>query len=221
MRRVYVLVEGQTEETFVRQLLEPHLRKRGVSLTAIIIATKRAKAGGKFRGGIISFDKIYRELNLLLKDRQAHAVTTMIDLYGLPVDFPGHKAASALPSGQERVELLEQSLAAAIGDRRFLPYLSCFEFEALLFSQPETVERTLQRPGIAEALAQIVVEAGSPEGVNDGPDTHPAARIAKLAPTYRKALHGPIIAQRTGLTEIRRQCSHFSRWLLRLEALAE
>src|SRR6185436_9487197 len=48
VRRVHVLVEGQTEETFIRDVLAPHLASREVYLTPVLAATKRIKSGLKF-----------------------------------------------------------------------------------------------------------------------------------------------------------------------------
>lgn len=221
MKRVHVLVEGQTEETFVRDLLLSHLHRRGIHLTPIIAATKRVKDGRKFRGGIVSFGKLRRDLERLLADSSAVAVTTMIDFYGLPRDFPGVLDLPASLPATDRVQVLESSLLQALGGtRRFLPYLSLHEFEALLLTSPETIEATLRAQGAAEELARIVAAKGSPEEVNDGEETHPSARIQRVANSYRKALHGPIIAERIGLDSLRRSCLHFAGWLGRLESLA-
>ena len=44
MRKVYILVEGQTEETFVRDLLAPYLFPKDVAVQATLAATKRVKS---------------------------------------------------------------------------------------------------------------------------------------------------------------------------------
>jgi len=59
----------------------------------------------------------------------------------------------------------------------------------------------------------------SPEEVNDGPDTHPAARIQAHLPRYQKRLHGPLVTSRLGLQRLRDTCPHFGAWIDRLEAL--
>lgn len=220
MKRVHGLVEGQTEETFVRDVLQPHLSPRGVYLTPIIAATKRVKSGGKFRGGIVSFAQFRRDMNLLLGDTSATAVTTMIDFHALPRDFPGFSTLPPRATVHERARHLERELSDHFPDRRFFPYLSLHEFEALLLTRPEEIERALGGQ-IAPKLAEAVAVGGSPEEVDDGEETHPAARIERLAPAYRKALHGPIIAKRIGLEAMRRVCRHFDAWISRLEALGD
>ncbi len=46
MIRVYVMVEGQTEETFVRDLLYDHFQGRGVFLNPILLRTSAQGKGG-------------------------------------------------------------------------------------------------------------------------------------------------------------------------------
>lgn len=217
MKRVHVLVEGQTEETFVRSVLGPYLSTRDVHLTPILVATKRMKSGLKFKGGVNSYRQIRGDLRKLLADSDATAVTTMFDFYGLPKDFPGVSTLPKRAVALQRVQYLEEALRGDLPDRRLVPYFSLHEFEALLFVAPEEIERTLTKRGLANQLASAALAA--PEEVNDGEQTHPAARISALAPGYRKALHGPLITQRIGLDALRQACPHFGAWVGRLEAL--
>jgi len=221
VKRVHVLVEGQTEETFVRDVLSHHFLALGLAPVPILVATKRVKSGGKFKGGVTSYEKQVRgDLQLLLGDGGVAAVTTMIDFYALPNDFPGK---ASLPQGgtcYDRVAYLERAFRDDIDHRRFLPYLSLHEFEALVLVSPEEVGRALTgQPSFSKLEAEIAGYS-SPEEVNDGPETHPAARICRIAPGYQKRLHGPTIALRIGLDAIRRRCPHFDAWVRRLEELA-
>lgn len=110
MRRALVLVEGQTEEAFVGSVLYPHFLVLGLALRPVVISTKRVKAGGKFKGGITSSQQVCREVRFLLNDSGAAAVTTMLDLYGLPDDFPGQSSLSRGGSCYDRVAHLFHSL---------------------------------------------------------------------------------------------------------------
>ena len=89
MKRVLVLVEGQTEERFVKDVLCPHLWARGVDATPKVATTKHVKRGPDFKGGITDYQKVENDLRRLLGDSDAVSVTTFIDYYGLPADFPG------------------------------------------------------------------------------------------------------------------------------------
>lgn len=219
MKKVHVLVEGQTEETFIRQVVSPSLVQRSVHLTSIILSTKRTKDGRKFRGGISKFAKLRRELLLLLGDSSVAAVTTMVDYYGLPRDFPG---LDDLPDGDAyaRARHLEAALYEEVKDRRLLPHLSLHEFEALVLVDPEELDSAFpDERGLAKHFTGILAEVDSPEEINDGENTHPAARLAARLPRYQKTLHGPLITGRLGLSRLRAACPHFDAWIARLEAL--
>ncbi|WP_270809297.1 DUF4276 family protein [Aeromonas sp. QDB08] len=58
MSRVLVFVEGQTEETFVRDLLVPYFSRLGIYLTPILAQTSPGH-----KGGIVSYGKVKREFN--------------------------------------------------------------------------------------------------------------------------------------------------------------
>jgi hypothetical protein len=219
LTRVYALVEGQTEETFIQRVLEPHLRNLGVYLTPILVMTKRVKDGRKFKGGVSRYATVRKDLQRLLADRNARAVTTMIDYYGVPEDFPGHASLPRAGSCYDRVAHLEASLRSDLDDPRFRPYLSLHEFEALLLSAPEMIGSVLPERSFADRLAEDIRGFRSPEEIDDGPETHPAARILRLAPPYRKTVHGPLAVERIGLSAIRRSCSHFDEWVTWLEGL--
>lgn len=220
MREILILVEGQTEETFARDILRPHLLARELILTPVVVATKWVKAGGKFRGGVTSYRQVQGDVRRLLNHRGAAAITTMLDFYGLPDDFPGWADLPRQGSCYERVRHLEEAFGADIGHRLFLPYFSLHEFESLLLVGPEEIASAFPgQPALGDLGAEIA-SFSSPEEVNDGPETHPAARIHRAARGYQKTLHGPTIAARIGLPRIRERCPHFAAWLQRLEGLS-
>jgi len=97
VKRVLISVEGQTEETFIRDVLSSHFEPLGIYLIPMLVTTKVVKDGSNFKGGMTSYGKIKRDLLRLLNDRDAVAVTTMYDLYELPKDFPGYKSRPAQP----------------------------------------------------------------------------------------------------------------------------
>jgi len=216
MNRMYLLVEGQTEETFVRDLLAPHYDRNGLFITPIIVSTSPGH-----KGGVTSYGKIKHQLSCLCKqDRQA-SVSTLFDLYGLPGDFPGKRVAGfpANGSGEQKAAFLEALLAKDINEPNFIPYLMVHEFEALLFVKPEAFASwTSQRT--VDALVAIAQAHETPEHINDSPQTAPSKCIKRFMPKYQKPFHGPLIAAEIGLDPLRKACPHFNNWLLRLEQLA-
>lgn len=214
MKRILILCEGQTEETFVKRILAPHLQHFQKSLIPVILVTKKVKSGKEFHGGITSYDRIRRDVIHLLRDSNAVCITTMLDYYGLPSDFPGKRSLQER-TPYERVTALENAFAQDINERRFLPYLSLHEFEALLFVQPEKITETLGQKFNPRQFGNL--QYNSPEEINEGPETHPSARIRKSLIGYRKPLHRPLIIERIGLHAIRSRCPHFNEWLKKLE----
>lgn len=157
------------------------------------------------------------DLRCLLNDTSAVAVTTLLDLYGLPDDFPG---ATTTLRARERALLQEAELHRAMGSPpRLIPHLSVHEFEALLFVSPErasTVFSSQQQQQLHDVAQSY---GGDVEMINDGPTTHPSARIRAIAPGYDKIFGGSLAILETGLDAILKTCPHFRHWFGRLAAL--
>ncbi len=220
MTRVLILLEGQTEETFTRNILQPYFSYRGVYLEWKIVVTKRTKSGQTFKGGITSYARLRRDVLRLCGDTNAAAITTMLDYYGLPDDFPGKNSLQG-NTPYQRVAFLENAFANDIGKQRFIPFLTLHEFEALLFARPQEIISAfpdLDRHD-RSAFEREIQTLPQPEEIDEGAQTHPAKRISRHIRAYRKTWHGPLIAQRIGLLEIRQKCPHFNNWLVELEHL--
>lgn len=219
MNRALVSVEGQTEETFVRDVLRKHLWGFGIDLQPVVVTTHRVKQGTNFKGGILSYGKARKEINRLLNDRSAVAITTMYDLYQLPQDFPGQDTC---PVGDGRTKALHFEKAAQndIGERRFHPYIQVHEFEAFLFVDPKrTAALFTEKKNLDTDLQNIRDTFATPEDINNDPKTAPSKRILALYPRYEKPLYGTIIALEVGLDAIRAECPHFNEWLTWMESL--
>ena len=87
MDRLLVHVEGQTEETFVNQILAPHLYKFGYSnVSARLIGNARQR---NRRGGILPWDSFRSDILNHIKQDPTCLMTTMVEYYGLPKTGPG------------------------------------------------------------------------------------------------------------------------------------
>lgn len=217
--RVNIVVEGHTEETFVRDVLSEPMAERGVLVAARRVETGRA-AGQIYRGGMTSYVKARHDILCWLAQDQHAYVTTMFDLYRLPQDFPGVPITPPDCDPYDKVAALEKALGADIGTERFIPYLQLHEFEGLLFSDTAAIDAVL---GLTHsqlsALQTIRRQFTTPELIDDGESTAPSKRLLALYRGYDKVAFGPRIAVRIGLTTLRQECSHFNTWLLRLENL--
>ena len=219
MKKVLVLVEGQTEEAFVKRVLYEHLQEYNVFLIPTIVSTKRVKSGADFKGGIVAYRRVRGDILRLLKDSSARLVTTMFDLYGLPDDFPGHSEARGAP--QVKVRIIEEAFKSDIDNSRFLGYLSLHEFEGLLFSSPSIIAKTLNSQDKEDEIKGIRDSFSSPEEINDDPKTAPSKRLFDIFPKYNKVFYGSTIARRIGIKTIRSECQHFHDWITALENLGK
>lgn len=228
MIRLLVHVEGQTEESFVKEVLAPHLHHHGVAAAARLLghAHQRDRRGG-IKGWMIVREEIVRHLRT---DGDSIA-TTMVDYYGLPATggkaWPGRNEAPArrFPEKAESVENAMKEdvrghMGAGFDDRRFVPYLMMHEFEALLFSDCRKFCAAIGQPTAASLLQSVRDGFPQPEEINDSPDGAPSKRISALLRGYRKPLMGLRGIQAIGLSAIRAECPHFSSWISRLESIS-
>lgn len=213
MNRLYLLVEGQTEEAFVNELLVPYYARQGLYLIPIIVSTSPGH-----KGGVVSYAKIKPQIEKLCKQDAGAHVSTLFDLYALPADFPGktHDGYPANGSGQQKAEFLEAALAQEIDQRNFIPNLLVHEFEALLFVRIEAFAEWTDDDQVLEPLLAVRTTT-APEDINDNPQTAPSKRILAAVPAYQKTVHGPLIACDIGLDAIRDACPHFAAWLGKIE----
>lgn len=216
MIHVGMVVEGKTEGTFVAEVLRPHLAHLGIYPEARLITTNLHKHGRQFKGGIVSYDRFKKDVKALLANPNFRLVTTMIDYFGLPDDFPGQQDK---PKGTKYAQVahLEEALREDIGNYRFLPYLSLHEFEAILFVDPAQIGAAFPGKDVTQELCDIKSRFKSPEEIDD--KEPPSHRIVALVESYQKVLDGNLIALQIGLDRIRAECSHFDQWVKQLEEL--
>lgn len=221
MIRVHVICEGQTEETFINEVLYAALYPRDICLNPSLVG----KPGHK--GGNLRLERLFKDIRArLLGDTSAYC-TTFFDFYGLPNDFPGKTDAKRQQGSREKAQCLlaafTAELKSRLGDdplRRFIPYVQLHEFEGLLFSDTTAFAAGIGHKTLAGNFAAIRREFESPEDINDGPLTAPSKRIKKLFTMYEKPLHGSLGAMEVGLGAIRKECLLFDEWLKRIEALS-
>jgi Domain of unknown function (DUF4276) len=221
VKRVYVVVEGQTEESFVNEVLAPVLWSREVYATPIILGAPGHK------GGRTSYARVKKDVVVQLKQDPTAYCSTMLDFYGLGKSFPGTPPPTNLPDIDKvtRIEhAVMQDIIATLPQLRpgvrFLPYLQLHEYEGLLFSDPVAFADGIYKPNLAGQFQAIRSEFQTPEDIDDDPNAAPSKRVLQLYPSYRKPLDGTRAAQAVGIDAMRRECPHFREWVGRLEGLA-
>ena len=212
MIRLAIVVEGPTEEEFVKQILADHLRQRRVEPQPILLGRARGRHGG----GNVSAERLVIEMVRLLGSFDA--VTSMVDYY----DFR--------KKGNLTVDELEKSLTDLYIDRyghvkypkQLLPYVQIHEYESLLFSDVDVFSELIDvAPDSVETLHGVRARFSTPEDIDDGRETAPSKRIVGAIPNYNKIVDGPLLAMKTGLDVIREECPRFGAWLMRLESLGQ
>ena len=193
MRRLLVHVEGPTEETFVNNVLGPHLGCQGYSSVA---ARLMGDARPRSRRGGLSWQSVRKGILRHLKQDPQVVATTMVDYYGMPQSrskqWPGRVEAASLPFLQ-KAETIRNALAQDISEgmgnsfnpRRFIPYVSMHEFEALLFSDCTGFADSVGLPEIGNEMERILALFGSPEEIDDSYD-RPVKTHSGLAPELRQ-----------------------------------
>lgn len=211
VKRLLILVEGQTEERFIVNVLRDHLAARSVFPIPTILVTKLVETGTRFKGGVASWSQIKRDLVKLIKDSGAAGITTLLDYYRLPKDVPG-MASRPRSSPSARVAHVEKAIAKQFNDARFRPYLMLHEFEAMLFAD---IEKWSHRFDDSAAIARLKKDVAGlvPEMINETPQGAPSKRIKMRIADYSKVLHGPLAVKDIGLEAIREACPHFASWL--------
>jgi len=224
MKRVCVICEGQTEETFVREILAPNFYELNLSLSGQTVATSPGK-----KGGALNYARIKRDIERTLKQKDQPFVTTLIDLYKLGTDFPSYRDVGGIQLPEKLLRLTKSWHKDIIettqcNPKRFLPYIQAHEFEALLFSDIDgitSVNKNWEKA--SKELKLIKSNAPSPEYINDKPETKPAAHLERLlsSPSYRKLRHGSISMKNVGLSAMERDCKFFAAWLENIRSLSE
>lgn len=210
MKRLYIVVEGQTEEAFVNDLLTPYFGETYQlwSVTPILI---RTSATG--RGGFSNYDYLRRDLLRLLRETDV-VVSMLVDFFRCP-ETPGKEFWSRKVGHLAEVEERERQLALDIVNDRFIPYIQLHEFEALLFASSEGFTSYFDSRE-AEPLVQVCTTFPNPEEINTSPEGAPSKRLLQAVPYYHKVKHGRAIAQAIGIQVMLECCPRFAAWIKRL-----
>lgn len=215
-KRLVILVEGDSELDFMQAQIIPFLyrvlekeiqNKVSWSIEAFKIVTNRQL---NKKGGNISFTYLENELRRLAS-QGCTLVTTFVDFFRLPTDFPFYTTDSA------KVDDIQKAMKERIAEsvpafREFHPYIQLHEFEALLFSDIKGFELVLDDQKQLEEIAKIQSDFPNPEDINGGAQTAPSKRLAQIF-NYDKIADSGLILEEIGLKTIRDKCPRFRVWL--------
>lgn len=149
-----------------------------------------------------------------MKQEKDVYVTTFIDLYALPSDYPNFDISN--------VGMIEQGMKANIDNSlnyRFIPYIQRHEFECFIFSSIDVLRRnfTFLEANFSEIEKVMQLHPNNLEDINNSPETAPSKRLLNNIKGYNKIVYGACLASEIGLTIIRQKCPRFNEWIEKLE----
>jgi len=208
VKRLYIIVEGQTEQEFVNSLIAPYLQRSGIyDVTPILIRT--SKSG---RGGFVNYQHLRNDICRLLKSANDDFVVTMfVDFFRIP-EVPHRDEWENKANHLEQVSAMEQCIADDINDRRFIPYIQLHEFEALLFADNKGFESIFSKEE-SNKTQHIIDSFKNPEDINTTPSGAPSKRLLSIKENYDKVIEGNLIALEIGIESILEKCPRFRAWI--------
>lgn len=225
MKFINIIVEGNTEENFVNNILVNHFATMNKFVAARKITTGWSKSKSKYvKGGLLKFNHLKKDIeNWIYSDKGKENTwyTTLVDLYAFPKDesSPYTLSIQNIADHYTRISELEKAIANTINYRYFIPYVQLHEFEAFLLVDPDKLIGLY--PEANNGIKQLKENIGdqNPEEINESPQTSPSKRIIRYLPSYEneKAQAGPLIAADIGLSQLRNKCRHFNDWITQLE----
>ncbi|RNI23944.1 DUF4276 family protein [Flexivirga caeni] len=208
MRQTVIVVEGQSEEAFVTQVLAPRAADAGVYLTPIVV--KHLHGGAVVGRGGGSWKHYEKLLAPLIHQTHWDRVGLMCDFYGYPPAAPGADCPGATPHA--RREAIHASLRQAFPDPRFRPCVVLHEFETLVLAALRADRALFPQTPELDQLVTDLDGFDDLELVNDSVATSPSHRIATAWPEYQKAIDGIRILTRAPLSRVLSECATFHGW---------
>lgn len=173
MKRLVFIVEGDTEIILVRKIIEPYLNRLGfynpVTVQTIVTNRKQHK-----KGGVSSYGKFHNEIKHTLAQRNV-IVTTIIDFFKLPTDFPQYTSDSL------KINQIEEAILADFEyTSDLIPYIQRHELEALMSSDRSGFELIIDDKNQLKEIDAITDRYKNPEDNNNSPETAPSKRLASI-----------------------------------------
>lgn len=211
MRNIVLVVEGQTEEKFVNDVLNPHFEGRAY-FKPIIPITSRTKTGTR-RGGA-PWSGYAALVAGLLMNPGYDRVGVLMDLYGAPTDTPGR-----IPGGEGPAYALTVTRAVTESfpepqRSRVRPHVLLHEFETLVLAAIASGATAAAPAASLRKLQAEIVKAGNHvESINGGENTSPSHRIRNVWEDYTKTVDGISLINEAGLPAVLERCPTFAAWL--------
>lgn len=212
MKRVVFIVEGDTEIFFIEKCIIPYLYSKGVvsPMNAQKIVTNR-KLNKK--GGNVNFEFLKNDIKRVAATKDV-LITTLLDFFRLPTNFPGYTENSLKISQIENA--IREEMSEYVDMDCLLPYIQRHEIESLMFSALDGFDIVIDDCNVMRELDLIMKEYPNPEDINTHPEKAPSKRLERLFP-YDKTFDGEFILEALPVDKIRDKCPRFNDWMDKLE----
>lgn len=213
MRRIIIVVEGQTEQEFIKQCVAPYLfDKYGIMSVSARLIGKPGHKGGNAR-----FERLRKDVTIILREPEV-VVSMFMNFFKLASDFPDVEPCRKQSNTDAQINCLEQALHKHIGSDLFIPYVQKHEFEALLFSLSTGFTNYLGTKSCKE-LEAVSQQFPNPEDINS--NQPPSYRLTDILNrceqlNYKKVIYGNIFALEVGIETMITRCERFSNWINKL-----
>lgn len=218
MKRLIIICEGQTEQSFCNEIIAPYLKTKN----NIDIQTPLPK---KSHGGIVKWEQLKKDIDKYLYSENKNTyVSTFIDYYGLHkgLDYPQKDNPKSTKHVRDIVAEIEEGMRQDIAPEfryRFIPYIQLHEFESLIFSKSDILEHNFSTNDIKDMRywEETLKKYPDPELINNGKETAPSKRLKRIVPIYEKVTDGTLLTLEIGINHLRNHCQNFNAWINKLE----
>lgn len=205
-QRLVFVVEGDSEVAFINNKLIPYLYANGASgwmINAQKITTNRKRNA---RGGNVNFEYLRNEIKRIGASKEPW-ITTFLDFFRLPTDFPGFTTDGA------RIGEIEKAVYQELGYSKLIPYIQKYEFETLLFADITGFSNIAGlTPEQQNSINAIVQQYPDIEDINGGPETAPSKRLQAIF-NYNKVSDSQIILSDIPVEAIIEKSRKFGAWV--------
>ena len=205
MKRLVFIVEGDTEVIFINDVVIPYLYSLGFKnpMNAQTIITNRKQHK---KGGVINYEYLKNDINRVLAQGNV-IITTFIDFFRLPTNFPNFNTDSNL------IHEIEEGISSDFGSNgNLIPYIQRHELEALMFTKKDGFELVIDEEDKLILIENIIEEYPNPEDINSNPEKAPSKRLENIF-KYDKVADSELIFGMLDIHTIIEKCPRFNIWI--------
>jgi hypothetical protein len=208
MKRLVFIVEGDTEVLFINSSVIPYLYNLGFKnpMNAQTIITNRKQHK---KGGVVNYQYLKNDISRVLAQENV-IITTFIDFFRLPTNFPNYTTNSEL------IQQIENGISNDFDDNSdIIPYIQRHEIESLMFSEIDGFDFVIDEERKLKEIENIIIAYPNPEDINSRPEKAPSKRLEKIF-NYDKVIDSEMIFDFLAIEQIMDKCPRFKIWIEKL-----